>query len=86
MTNPYNPAATRPQLEFRADVMQRGIATVDKLRRIKVGDQVWVKPGFGTQPAVLVTVTGIHADIKRGRPGIDYADRWAYLDQVTLPT
>jgi len=62
----------------------RLIANADKLDQITVGMQVWVRPAFGTQPAVHVTVTEVHEDIKRGRPGICYDDRWAYLDQVSL--
>lgn len=62
------------------------------LDTIKIGDQVWARPAFGTLPAILVTVIGIHADIARGRPGIDYTvyggfdttQRWAYLDHTSL--
>jgi hypothetical protein len=58
-----------------------------KLEQIRVGSQVRVRGGWGTEPARTVTVEGVDADIKNGRPGIDYQDtdgtgRWAYLTQV----
>jgi len=61
------------------------MVTLDKMRE---GSKVMVRGGFGTEPARLATVTGLDADIKNGRPGIDYEvvntgeGRWAYLDQV----
>ena len=57
------------------------------IEQIRLGSRVRVRGGFGTEPARTVTVTGVDADIKNGRAGIDYtaADgtgRWAYMDQV----
>ena len=57
-----------------------------KLKDIRVGGHVMVRPGFGSQPAVKGKVTAVHQDVKNGRPGIDYevgeASNWAYLYQV----
>jgi hypothetical protein len=57
------------------------------LDKIRIGSKIKVRGGFGSEPAKLVTVDGVDADIKNGRPGIDYTEsdgtgRWAYLDQV----
>ena len=58
---------------------------------IKPGDRVWVMGWSGVE--VVGTVTIVHADVKNGRPGIDYRldagvdpdypERWAYMSQVT---
>ena len=58
-----------------------------KLEQIRVGSKIRVRGGWGTEPARTVTVNGVDADIKNGRPGIDYTEsdgtgRWAYLSQV----
>ena len=59
-----------------------------KLNEMRVGSQVMVRGGFGTEPARLAKVTEIESDIKNGFPGIGYTEvssgeyRWAYLDQV----
>jgi len=59
-----------------------------KLSEMRIGSQVKVRGGFGTEPVKLAEVTEIEGDIKNGRPGIGYIevcsgeDRWAYLDQV----
>jgi hypothetical protein len=58
-----------------------------KLEQIRVGSKIRVRGGWGTEPARTVTVEGVDADIKNGRPGIDYTEsdgsgRWAYLSQV----
>ena len=63
----------------------------NKLDTIKIGSEVWVRPAFGTLPAILVTVIGIW-HISNERPGIDYTiyggfdtqQRWAYLDHTSL--
>jgi len=57
------------------------------IEQIRVGSRVRVRGGFGSEPARTVTVEGVDADIKNGRPGIDYTEsngngRWAYLTQV----
>lgn len=57
------------------------------LSKIRIGSRVKVRGGFGTEPIRLVTVNNVEADIKNGRPGIDYTEadgtgRWAYMDQV----
>ena len=58
-----------------------------KIEQIQIGSQVRVRGGFGSEPARIVRVEGVDADIKNGRPGIDYTEadgtgRWAYLTQV----
>ncbi len=57
------------------------------LKQLREGSIVYVRGAFGTGPAVRATVTEVCADVKNGRPGIDYTtedgdDHWAYLDQV----
>jgi hypothetical protein len=57
------------------------------IEQIRVGSKIRVRGGWGTEPARTVTVEGVDADIKNGRPGIDYTEpdgsgRWAYLSQV----
>ena len=52
------------------------------LSDIRVGSRVIVRDNFGTGTPREVTVLEVDADIKNGRPGIDYADSWAYLSQV----
>ena len=57
------------------------------IEQIRVGSRVRVRGGFGSEPARTVTVEGVDADIKNGRPGIDYTEsngngRWGYLTQV----
>lgn len=57
------------------------------IEQIRIGSQVLVRGGFGSEPAKIVTVEGVDADIKNGRAGIDYTEspgntRWAYLSQV----
>ena len=53
-----------------------------KLEDIRVGSVVIVREAFGTGPERQVVVEAVEVDIKNGRPGIDYADSWAYLTQV----
>jgi hypothetical protein len=53
-----------------------------KLSDMRVGSRVIVRDNFGTGRPREVTVEGLDEDIKNGRPGIDYADSWAYLTQV----
>jgi len=58
-----------------------------ELKDIRVGSTVRVRGAFGTGPVTLASVEDVDADIKNGRPGIDYRDlrnepHWAYLDQV----
>lgn len=58
------------------------------LEEIAVGAAVHVRTWMGD--TVAGVVTNVEADVKNGRPGIDYrlaagggGLRWAYLDQVT---
>ena len=53
-----------------------------QLKDIRVGSVVIVREAFGTGAERRVIVEAVEADIKNGRPGIDYADSWAYLTQV----
>ena len=62
-----------------------------KLADIREGSIVVVRGGFGNDPPVRAVVECVEADIKNGRPGIDYrlerapktgSGSWAYLDQV----
>lgn len=56
---------------------------------IKPGAQIWVAGWTGGESTG--TVTGVYADIKNGRPGVDYTltvsdkypSRWCYLDQIS---
>ena len=52
------------------------------LNQIRVGSVVVVRGDFGTGKPQQVVVETVDEDIKNGRPGIDYADSWAYLTQV----
>jgi hypothetical protein len=52
------------------------------LKDIREGSVVVVREAFGTGPERRVVVEAVEADIKNGRPGIDYQDSWAYLTQV----
>jgi hypothetical protein len=52
------------------------------LKDIREGSVVIVRGNFGNGPEERVTVEEVHSDVKNGRPGIDYADSWAYLTQV----
>jgi len=52
------------------------------LKDIREGSVVIVREAFGTGPERRVVVEAVEADIKDGRPGIDYANSWAYLTQV----
>lgn len=57
------------------------------IEQIRVGSKIRVRGGWGAEPARTVIVEGVDADIKNGRPGIDYTEsngteRWAYLSQV----
>ena len=52
------------------------------LKDIREGSVVIVRGAFGTGPEQKVVVEAVESDIKNGRPGIDYADSWAYLTQV----
>jgi hypothetical protein len=52
------------------------------LKDIREGSVVIVRGNFGNGPEERVTVEEVHSDVKNGRPGIDYADSWAYLSQV----
>jgi hypothetical protein len=55
---------------------------VIKLEDIREGSVVVVREAFGTGTERTVVVEAVEADIKNGRPGIDYQDSWAYLTQV----
>ncbi len=49
---------------------------------IREGSVVIVRGAFGTGRPQEVVVEAVEADIKNGRPGIDYDGSWAYLTQV----
>jgi hypothetical protein len=53
-----------------------------ELKDIREGSVVVVRGDFGQGRPQTVTVETVEADIKNGRPGIDYAGSWAYLSQV----
>ena len=52
------------------------------LKDIREGSIVIVRGDFGSGRPQQVVVEAVEEDIKNGRPGIDYADSWAYLTQV----
>jgi hypothetical protein len=67
----------------RSGITRQGVDIAD----VRVGSRVVIRSGFGSEPAETVTLEGVDADIKNGRPGCDYTDskgdgRWAYLSQV----
>ena len=59
-----------------------------KLKDLREGSIVFVRPDFGMAPPRKARVLCAEADIKNGRPGIDYEwldgsdSAWAYLHQV----
>ncbi len=53
-----------------------------ELKDIREGSVVIVRGAFGTGQPQRVVVEAVEADIKNGRPGIDYEGSWAYLTQV----
>jgi hypothetical protein len=53
-----------------------------ELKDIREGSIVVVRGDFGSGAPKRVVVEAVEADIKNGRPGIDYAGSWAYLTQV----
>ena len=59
-----------------------------KLSDVREGTIVMVRSNFGSGFAVRARVDGVEADIKNGRPGIDYtavgakSGNWGYLSQV----
>jgi len=53
-----------------------------ELKDIRVGSVVIVRGDFGMGKPRQVVVEAVEADIKNGRPGIDYDGSWAYLTQV----
>jgi len=53
-----------------------------QLEDIREGSIVVVRGNFGSGTPQRVIVEAVEADIKNGRPGIDYAGSWAYLSQV----
>lgn len=53
-----------------------------KIEDIREGSVVVVRGNFGGGFPERVTVALVEEDIKNGRPGIEYGDHWAYLDQV----
>ena len=53
-----------------------------ELKDIREGSVVVVRGDFGSGAPRRVVVEAVEADIKNGRPGIDYAGSWAYLSQV----
>lgn len=59
-----------------------------RLEQIREGSIVFVRGGFGAEPATKALVEEVEEDIKNGRPGITYREiatgnpRWAYLNQV----
>jgi hypothetical protein len=75
-------------IDLMRAIQRSGIATAGvDIADVRVGSVVVIKSGFGSEPAETVTLEGVDADIKNGRPGCDYTDRkgegrWAYLSQV----
>jgi hypothetical protein len=53
-----------------------------ELKDIREGSVVVMRDNFGSGAPRQVVVEAVEADIKNGRPGIDYAGSWAYLTQV----
>jgi hypothetical protein len=53
-----------------------------ELKDIREGSRVIVRGDFGQGRPREVIVEAVEADIKNGRPGIDYDGSWAYLTQV----
>jgi hypothetical protein len=53
-----------------------------ELKDIREGSVVVVRGDFGQGRPREVVVEAVEADIKNGRPGIDYDSSWAYLTQV----
>jgi hypothetical protein len=53
-----------------------------ELKDIREGSVVVVRGNFGSGEPRRVVVKAVEADIKNGRPGIDYDRSWAYLTQV----
>ena len=53
-----------------------------ELKDIREGSVVIVRGNFGNGQPQRVVVEAVEADIKNGRPGIDYEGSWAYLTQV----
>ena len=53
-----------------------------KLVDIRPGSKVILREAFGNAAPRTVIVESVEADIKNGRPGIDYEDGWAYLSQI----
>ena len=53
-----------------------------QLEDIREGSVVVVRGDFGSGAPRQVVVKAVEADIKNGRPGIDYDRSWAYLTQV----
>ena len=53
-----------------------------QLEDIREGSIVVVRGNFGSGTPQRVIVEAVEADIKNGRPGIDYEGSWAYLHQV----
>lgn len=59
-----------------------------KLNDVREGSMVMVRGDFGNGFAVRARITAVEANIKNGRPGIDYtavgasSGNWAYLGQV----
>lgn len=57
--------------------------------RVREGSIIMVRGAWGTHPAVRAVVTGVHADVKHGDPGISYTevetkeDHWAYMYQIS---
>jgi hypothetical protein len=67
----------------RSGIAGQGVNIAD----VRVGSRVVIRSGFGSERPETVTLEGVDADIKNGRPGCDYTDskgdgRWAYLSQV----
>ena len=52
------------------------------LKDVRVGSIVLVCGDFGNAPPMSAIVEEVDEDIKNGRPGICYADSWAYLTQI----
>ena len=53
-----------------------------KFEDLREGSVVIVRGAFGQARPREVVVEAVEADIKNGRPGIDYDGSWAYLTQI----
>lgn len=53
-----------------------------QLTDMRVGSKVILREAFGQGKPREVILEAVLSDVKNGRPGVDYADGWAYLYQI----